>query len=201
MIFSHFFKVTEAFKAFQQLKVHFLIWEEWNGALLSCPGDTHKKALLEKKKSRRAHSIPPFRFPKAARGPSLKKCHFTVNELQSQVPLHTRMAADEVKDYSWPWLSIQDLINTILTEMTAVVSPLRQTPLFLLQAVCRSYSTLPKHLSHTFLLFSCKSFPEGSCAKAACQITASEKPWKHCHLSYLVPWNRIIHSLVPEMQM
>lgn len=59
------------------------------------------------------------------------------------------------------------LINTVLTEITALASPLWQTPLLSLQAVFWP-NTAPKTLFQTFLLFSWKSVQEGSCIDSVC---------------------------------
>lgn len=66
------------------------------------------------------------------------------------------------------------IINTVLRVVTALSPPVWQTPLLSPQGVLWS-STLIKTLSQILLLFSWKSIQEGSCTKAARQMTASKK--------------------------
>lgn len=66
------------------------------------------------------------------------------------------------------------IINTVLRVVTALSPPVWQTPLLSPQGVLWS-NTLIKTPSQILLLFSWKSIQEGSCTKAARQMTASKK--------------------------
>lgn len=146
--------------------------------------------------SKSEHSVPPSGLPKAARGSSLNSSPFLGQELQTctnsltQGPPVTVVSADGAKDYPWPGFLFKPYRDscTGLSFVTnsSVVIPGIFWP-----------NTAPKILFQIFLLFSWKYVQEGCCTNSACL----KKTWKHSQLSYLVPWNWIIHPLLLEMQM
>lgn len=76
---------------------------------------------------------------------TIHKCRTSV----TWMPPVKMMTADGAKDYSCSWLSIWVFINTVLTEVTAVASPLWQTPLLSLHTLIQYHPPQPS-LKYTF---------------------------------------------------